>query len=82
MLMKHAYPRVKDHCRKIGYEFQVVDMRWGVRNEATDDHMTTELCMKELKFCQEVSTGPTFVVSGLKYRHLFSNSIHQNHQRK
>ena len=65
MLMKHAYPAVKAHCRQIGYEFQVVDMRWGVRDEATDDHMTTEICMKELKLCQEVSTGPNFVVSKL-----------------
>lgn len=35
--------------------FQVVDMRWGVRDEATDDHMTTELCMREIvrkfEFC-------------------------------
>lgn len=23
-------------------------MRWGVRDEATDDHMTTELCMREI----------------------------------
>lgn len=29
-------------------EKQVVDMRWGVRDEATDDHMTTELCMREI----------------------------------
>ena len=27
---------------------KVVDMRWGVRDEATDDHMTTELCMREI----------------------------------
>ena len=61
--MRQAYPRVKAHCRKIGYEFQVVDMRWGVRDEATDDHMGTELCLKELKLCQKLSTGPNFVVS-------------------
>lgn len=60
--MKYAYPKIKEHCRKIGYEFQVVDMRWGVRDEATDDHMGTELCLKELKLCQELSTGPNFVV--------------------
>ena len=67
-LMRQAYPKVKAHCRKIGYEFQVVDMRWGVRDEATDDHMGTELCLKELKLCQKLSTGPNFVVSlYLKY---------------
>ena len=65
-LMKRGYPKVKAHCRKIGYEFQVVDMRWGVRDEATDDHMGTELCLKELKLCQKISTGPNFVVSWYK----------------
>lgn len=37
-------------------------MRWGVRDEATDDHMTTELCMKEIQNCQRLSMGPNFVV--------------------
>lgn len=38
-------------------------MRWGVRDEATDDHMTTELCMREIKNCQRLSMGPNFVVN-------------------
>ena len=42
---------------------QVVDMRWGVRDEATDDHMTTELCMSEIDNCKRLSMGPNFVVS-------------------
>ncbi|GBP76051.1 NACHT domain- and WD repeat-containing protein 1 [Eumeta japonica] len=50
---------VKDICARA----QVVDMRWGVRDEATDDHMTTELCMREIKNCQRLSMGPNFVVS-------------------
>lgn len=37
-------------------------MRWGVRDEATDDHMTTELCMREIVNCQRLSMGPNFVV--------------------
>jgi len=41
---------------------KVVDMRWGVRDEATDDHMTTELCMREISNCQRLSMGPNFVV--------------------
>lgn len=44
---------------------QVVDMRWGVRDESTDDHSTLELCLKELKACQDLSTGPNFVVNRL-----------------
>ncbi|KAJ8313494.1 hypothetical protein KUTeg_008055 [Tegillarca granosa] len=47
---------------------QVVDMRWGVRDEATDDHMTTKLCMQEIDNCQRLSIGPNFVVFlGQKY---------------
>ena len=37
-------------------------MRWGVREESENDHMSTELCLKELKSCQKLSTGPNFVV--------------------
>ncbi|XP_074658721.1 NACHT and WD repeat domain-containing protein 2-like [Tubulanus polymorphus] len=68
-LMENVYPLLKKYCReKHGLEFQVVDMRWGVRDEATDDHMTTELCMKEIENCQRLSTGPNFVVFlGQKY---------------
>jgi len=47
--------------------FQVVDMRWGVRDEATDDHMTTELCMREIENCQRLSMGPNFVVSNVLF---------------
>ncbi len=28
---------------------KVVDMRWGVRDEMTNEHMTTALCMNELR---------------------------------
>lgn len=47
-------------------------MRWGVRDEATDDHMTTELCMKEIENCQRLSMGPNFVV---KIKTLFEIKI-------
>ena len=61
-LMERVYPRLKSFCQERGYDFQVVDMRWGVRDESTDDHMTTELCMRELRACQKLSTGPNFIV--------------------
>ena len=39
-------------------------MRWGVRDEMTNEHMTTELCMTELKNCQRLSMGPNFIYFG------------------
>lgn len=66
ILMDKAYPKIKSYCQDRGYEFQVVDMRWGVRDESTDDHMVNEICLREVKLCKELSTGPNFVVSLLK----------------
>lgn len=61
--MVKVYPKLKEYCQARGFDFQVVDMRWGVRDEATSDHMTSELCMRELEACQKLSTGPNFIVS-------------------
>ena len=61
-LMERVYPRLRGYCQQQGLSFQVVDMRWGIRDEATNDHMTTELCLRELNECQRLSTGPNFVV--------------------
>ena len=63
MLMEEIYPRLKDFCRGHMLEFQVVDMRWGVRDESTDEHKTADLCMTELSGCQKYSLGPNFVVT-------------------
>jgi len=60
--MESAYPKIKAFCKDLGYDFQVVDMRWGVRDQATDDHMGTEMCLRELRMCKKLSTGPNFVV--------------------
>ncbi len=43
-------------------------MRWGIRDEATDDHSTTRICLEEIKNCQETSMGPNFIfLGGQKY---------------
>lgn len=39
-------------------------MRWGVRDEATDDHMTTTICLEEIRNCQQASIGPNFIFFG------------------
>ena len=45
-----------------------MDMRWGVRDEATDDHQTTNISLEELENCKNVSVGPSFFfLMGQKY---------------
>ena len=72
--MEWVYPKIKDYCKeKHGLEFQVVDMRWGVRDEMTNEHATTALCMNELRGCQKFSMGPNFIYFGTqKYGYRFS----------
>ena len=60
--MERVYPKLKQLCQENGYEFQVKDMCWGVRDAAVDDHVTTEVCLRELRACLKTSTGPSFVV--------------------
>ncbi|XP_069505306.1 NACHT domain- and WD repeat-containing protein 1 [Ambystoma mexicanum] len=61
ILLEKAYPEVQAFCQKHGLVFEVVDMRWGVRDDAAVDHMTTELCLKEIESCQKMSVGPSFI---------------------
>ncbi|XP_048404343.2 NACHT domain- and WD repeat-containing protein 1 isoform X2 [Stegostoma tigrinum] len=60
-LLDKAYPKVQEFCQKLGLVFEVVDMRWGVPNTLTTDHMTTELCLREIESCKRISLGPTFI---------------------
>jgi hypothetical protein len=37
-------------------------MRWGISDEATNNHMAANICMNEIKNSQYSSIGPNFVV--------------------
>ncbi|XP_056004736.1 NACHT and WD repeat domain-containing protein 2-like [Ostrea edulis] len=69
ILIEEVYPKLQSYCKQnYGLEFQVVDMRWGVPEEASDDHSTSALCLAEVLNCQKLSTGPNFVTF-LNQRH-------------
>jgi hypothetical protein len=66
--MVDAYPYLRQLCSLLGLEFQVVDMRWGVRDERSDNHGTSVLCMSELKKCLGLSLSTAFItLLGNKY---------------
>ena len=54
----------KDFLCLMSKYLKVVDMRWGVRDEMTNEHQTTALCMAELRACQRLSMGPNFIYFG------------------
>ncbi len=42
--------------------FQLVDLRWGEREEWFDNSLERDLFLKEISDCQNLSAGPCFVV--------------------
>ena len=61
--MKETFPYLQSYCQQKGLEFQVVDMRWGVRDENISYHQTSDVCIQEIINCQRLSIGPSFMVS-------------------
>ena len=61
-LMMKVYPALSDFCRtECGFDLRIVDMRWGIRDEMTNDWRTTELCLNEIQRCKTESVGIFFV---------------------
>ncbi|XP_032124555.1 NACHT domain- and WD repeat-containing protein 1 isoform X3 [Sapajus apella] len=60
-LQSTAYLEVQTFCQKHGLMFEVVDLRWGIRDTEATDHLTTELCLEEVDRCCKESIGPAFV---------------------
>ncbi|XP_033756367.1 uncharacterized protein LOC117339097 [Pecten maximus] len=57
-LLKKSFPKIRDYCFTMGLTFQIVDMRWGVRDEASIDHTTNEVVLGEVEKSKRISRGP------------------------
>eukprot|EP00057_Strongylocentrotus_purpuratus_P006352 XP_011660826.1 PREDICTED: NACHT and WD repeat domain-containing protein 1-like [Strongylocentrotus purpuratus] len=60
-LTREVFPELSRYCHEKRLEFEVVDMRWGVRDSATAVHLTSFLCLNEIDRCKRMSQGPYFV---------------------
>ncbi|KAI3388137.1 hypothetical protein SNEBB_001197 [Seison nebaliae] len=62
-ILQEIVPQCREYSREeYGVDFQLVDMRWGIPSDCTNNHTASELCLKELKTCQKLSLGPTFIL--------------------
>eukprot|EP00808_Paulinella_micropora_P010609 g2200.t1 len=59
---QHVWPGVRAFCERFGWSFMNVDMRWGIRDESTDDHRTVQICLEEIARAQAVSPGFNFLL--------------------
>ena len=49
VLQNEVFPEIQEYCESRGYRFQVIDLRWGVSNEAGLDHKAMKICLDEVK---------------------------------
>src|SRR5512137_803561 len=61
-LEAEAFPKLEQLCQRQGFQFQAIDLRWGVSTEAGLDHRTMRICFNELRRAQEVSPEPNFLI--------------------
>ena len=52
LLLMDAYPYIREFCRQIGLDFNVVDFRWGIRQGASNRHMAADICFQEVERCR------------------------------
>jgi molecular chaperone DnaK (HSP70)/GTPase SAR1 family protein len=60
-LMHELLPKLREFASSFSLEVTFVDMRWGVRDENTLDHLTWIACEKEILRCYEESMGLFFL---------------------
>ena len=67
-LQNKVFPKLERFCADNGARFQAVDLRWGITEEAQQEHDTMRICMEEVRRCQQLSPRPNFaVLLGARY---------------
>ena len=64
LIISDVVPYLQDLARRLGFEFRLAEMRWGIREAASSTHQTSEICMAELERCQRESQGFSYVFLG------------------
>ncbi len=62
LLQSRIIPEIKVHCASRGWQFECVDLRWGVSQEAQEQSKTIQICMNEIRHCRDVSPKPNFII--------------------
>lgn len=60
-LHQRVFPELDRLCRQRGARFQVIDLRWGVSEQAMRDRRTMPICLEESARCQRITPRPNFL---------------------
>lgn len=62
LLQSRIVPDVKEYCLSKGWQFECIDLRWGVSQEAQESKKTIEICLNEIRHCRLISPKPNFLI--------------------
>ena len=60
--LQEKFRELEAYCQSRRFQFQAIDLRWGVPSEAGLDHRTMRICFDELRRSQEISPRPNFLI--------------------
>ena len=67
ILQNEVFPEIKSYCKLFGYDFEPIDLRWGVGTEAGIDHKTMEICIKEVEKISNYPKPNFLIMLGNRY---------------
>jgi len=79
ILLDEIVPVLKGIAAPYGIEVVFIDMRYGVRDENTLDHMTWLACKNELNACIKLSNGIFFLSLQGMHHHHHHHHYHHHH---
>lgn len=61
-LLQQVFDNLIAKYEKLGWQLEMVDLRWGISKEAGLDNKTMLICKEELARCQQMSPKPNFII--------------------
>ncbi len=67
ILQVEVFPELETYCTAHGFQFQAIDLRWGVNEEAQIDQKTIEICLNEVNTCKHYPHPNFLIMLGDRY---------------
>ncbi|KAM9329505.1 uncharacterized protein PAF06_003294 [Gastrophryne carolinensis] len=74
-LFTTCYPELYIYFKERGIEFRMLDLRYGLKDGISDDHVMASLQLTELQKCQTAGHGAFFCFIGQKYDQMMIPAI-------
>ena len=67
ILHTKVFPKIGKYCLNHDFQFQPIDLRWGVNNESQLDQKTLDICLDEVKACKHFPHPNFLIMAGDRY---------------